>query len=52
MYVDLAPLKAKALDFPEPVRSLILEEPDELEFKSYLSKMETWERLLKMGVQK
>ena len=46
--VDTAPLKLKALHFPEPVRSLILSEPDHLESSDFISKLGTWEKLLRM----
>lgn len=46
--VDLAPMKAKALNFPEPVKSLILSEPDEIDAQDFISKLGTWEKLLKM----
>ena len=50
--VDLKPMKAKALNFPEPVKSLILSEPDIIEAQDSISKMGTWEKLLKMEVQR
>ena len=46
--VDLKPMKAKALNFPEPVKSLILSEPDMIETSDFISKLGTWERLTKM----
>ena len=46
--VDLAPMKAKALNFPEPVKSLILSEPDAIDAQDFISKLGTWEKLLKM----
>jgi len=46
--VDLKPMKAKALNFPEPVKSLILSEPDMIETSDFISKLGTWERLAKM----
>lgn len=49
--VDLKPMKAKALNFPEPVKSLILSEPDSMESSEFIGKMGTWEKLLKMGGQ-
>lgn len=48
MNVDLAPLKEKALKFPEPVKSLILSEPDTIDSQDFISKLGTWERLLRM----
>lgn len=46
--VDIKDLKAKAIKFPDPVKTLILSEPDRLDIDDYLSKMQTWERLLRM----
>lgn len=51
-FVDMGPLKQKALNFPEPVKSLILSEPDQLESTDFISKIGTWERLLKMNAGK
>ena len=51
-FIDTAPLKRKALNFPEPVKSLILSEPDQLESTDFISKIGTWERLLKMNAGK
>ena len=48
--VNLAPLKAKALSFPEPLKSLILSEPDAIDAQEFISKLGTWERLAKMSV--
>ena len=47
--VDMGPMKTKALDFPEPVKSLILSEPDMIDSQDFISKIGTWENLLKMG---
>ncbi len=46
--VDLRKLKSGALSFPEPTRSLILSEPDIIDSKELISKLATWDRLLKM----
>ncbi len=46
--VSLTPLKEKAFSFPEPVKSLILGEPDSLDSQDFITKLGTWERLLKM----
>lgn len=51
-FVDLKPMKAKALNFPEPVKSLILSEPDSIDSWDFILKLGTWERLLKMEVQR
>ena len=48
--VNLAPLKAKALNFPEPLKSLILSEPDMIDGQDFISKLGTWERLAKMSI--
>lgn len=49
--IDMNPLKRKALGFPEPVKSLILSEPDKIDSQDFISKLETWEKLLKMEVK-
>ncbi len=49
MQISLALLKEKAMRFPEPVKTLILSEPDALDSKEFISKMGTWEKLLKMA---
>ena len=49
--VDLTPLKTKALNFPEPVKSLILSEPDTTDAQDFISKLGTYERLLKMSAK-
>lgn len=46
--VSLIPLKEKAVRFPEPVKTLILSEPDVIDSQDFISKLGTWERLLKM----
>jgi hypothetical protein len=46
----MRPLKERALSFPEPVRGLILSEPDTIDSWDLISKLGTWERLLKIGV--
>lgn len=50
-FIDMKAMKAKALNFPEPVKTLILSEPDIIETRDFISKLGTWERLLKMEVQ-
>jgi hypothetical protein len=47
--IDMKPMKVKALGFPEPVKSLILSEPDSLPLQDFLAKSGVWERLLKMS---
>ena len=49
--VNLTPMKAKALNFPEPLKSLILSEPDMIEASDFISKIGTWERLAKMSTK-
>lgn len=49
--VDIRPMKAKALNFPEPLKSLILSEPDMIDSQDFISKLGTWEKLLKMEVR-
>lgn len=46
--VNLAVMKAKALNFPEPVKSLILSEPDTIDAQDFISKLGTWQKLLRM----
>ena len=48
---DLRPIKAKALNFPEPLKSLILSEPDMIDAQDFISKLGTWERLAKMSTK-
>jgi hypothetical protein len=48
--VNLGPLKAKALSFPEPLKSLILSEPDMIDAHDFISKLGTWEKLAKMSI--
>lgn len=47
--ISLVPLKEKALAFPEPVKSLILSEPDMIDSRDFITKLGTWERLLKIN---
>ena len=47
--VDIKPMKQKAMNFPEPVKSLILSEPDQMESSEFISKLGTWDRLVKMS---
>lgn len=46
--INLGPLKEKAFEFPEPVKSLILSEPDTMDGTEFISKIGTYEKLLKM----
>jgi hypothetical protein len=49
--VDLTSMKAKALSFPEPLKSLILSEPDTIDAQDFISKLGTWDRLAKMSTK-
>jgi hypothetical protein len=48
--IDMKAMKEKALNFPEPVRSLVLSEADQIDSQDFISKIGTWEKLLKMEV--
>ena len=50
--INMGPLKDRALQFPEPIKSLILSEPDQIESTDFISKLETWEKLLRMNAGK
>jgi len=41
-------MKEKAMGWPEPVKTLVLSEHDSLPIGEFLTKIEMWERLLKM----
>jgi hypothetical protein len=41
-------MKQIAFRMPEPVKSLILSEPESLEFSEFIVKIGTWDKLLKM----
>jgi hypothetical protein len=45
-------MKAKALNFPEPVKSLILSETGTMDANEFIAKLGTWERLLTIGASK
>ena len=49
---DMRPIKAKALMYPDPVRTLILSEPDSLPLDDFLAKSSQWVKLLKMETEK
>ncbi len=49
--IDLSMMKAKALNFPDPVKSLILSEPDKMDSDEFLAKVGTWDRLLEMQME-
>jgi len=46
--IDLRELKAKILSFPDPVKTLILAEPDKLPVAEFLRLINTCEKLLKI----
>ncbi|BAB59842.1 TVG0706547 [Thermoplasma volcanium GSS1] len=46
--ISLARIKAAAMMMPEPVKSLILSEPDTLDASELITKLGTWDRLLKI----
>ncbi len=47
--VSILALKARALNFPEPARTLILAEPDNLDSMELITKLAIWDKLLKMA---
>ena len=50
--VDMKLMKAKALNFPEPVKSLILSEPETMDANEFIARLGTWDRLLTIGANK
>lgn len=46
--LDMRDLKDKAVEFPEPLRSLILGERDFVAVDDFVSKFASWERILKL----
>lgn len=48
--ISMTPLKSKAMNIPEPVKSLVLSEPDSIDSMDFITKLGKWERLLKMEV--
>ena len=47
--VDIGLMKLKALNFPEPVKSLILSESNVMDSIEFLTKLGTWEMLIKIS---
>lgn len=47
--IDIRPLKEKALSLEDPLRTVVLSEPDSMPLDEYLAKAGTWLKLLKMG---
>lgn len=45
--VDLRRLKSMAIDLDEPLRSLILSEPDSIDPGEYFAKSDLWLKLLR-----
>ena len=50
--IDVKPLKGKAPIFPEPLKTLILSEPDFMDSSEFLTKFVTWRRLARISGQK
>lgn len=48
--IDMKKMKEIATRFPEPVRSLILSEPNMINVRDFILKLATWERLLRMNM--
>jgi len=46
--VDLRPIKDKAVDWPDPVKTLVLSEPDLVPFDDFFVKITTWEKLIRL----
>ncbi|WMT52203.1 MAG: hypothetical protein RE471_04815 [Ferroplasma sp.] len=46
--VSIVQLKQKAMKLPEPVKSLILSEPDSMDSAEFITKLGTWDKLLAM----
>ena len=49
LVLDMRGLKGKALEFPEPLKSLILSERDFMAVEDFVSKFATWERVLMLS---
>ncbi len=47
--VNIQGIKEKAMKLGEPLKSLILSEPDSMSREDYLAKSETWLKLLQIG---
>ena len=47
--IDIRPVKEKAMKLGEPLKSLILSEPDLMSKEDYFAKSETWLKLLQIG---
>ncbi|MFG1414691.1 MAG: hypothetical protein AAE986_00825 [Thermoplasmataceae archaeon] len=49
--LDIGPMKAKALNFPEPMRSIILSEPDTMDTQEFIAKLSTWEKTVAIAAK-
>ena len=47
--IPMSPLKQRAIALPDPVKTLILSEPESLEPDELISKLATWDKLLAMA---
>lgn len=50
--ISLTRLKQKAMKLPDPVKSLILSEPDSIDSAELITKLGTWDKLLAMEAVK
>lgn len=50
-FIDMRLMKAKALNFPEPVRSIILSEPDTMNSQEFIAKLSTWEKTVAIAAK-
>lgn len=46
--IEIRKIKEVGLKLPEPVKTLILSEPETLKFDEFMTKITTWDRLLAM----
>ncbi len=46
--VNIAELKKHASEFPDPLRTLLMEEPDYLTVQDFITKFGVWERVLQL----
>ena len=46
--IEIRKIKEVGLKLPEPVKTLILSEPETLKFDEFMVKIATWDKLLKM----
>lgn len=50
--VDIRLMKEKAVNFPEPLKTLILSEPDKMGSDEFITKLGVWEKVLKISTHK